>query len=60
MSDRRKQHRGSDRRKQARPRSGLRHLEDLTHNVYRRHVGEDKPAEHKDQHHNHPRKHSES
>lgn len=58
MTDRRKQHRGSDRRKQARHRSGLRHLEDLTHDVYRRHLGEHKAGEHKGQHAHEPHKHS--
>ena len=58
MTDRRKHHRGNDRRNQARPRSGLRHLEDLTHSVYRRHLGEAKPGESKGEHHSHPRKHS--
>jgi hypothetical protein len=56
MTDRRKHHRGDDRRKQARPRSGLRHLEDLTHSVYRRHLGEETPAEHKEQHSSHAHK----
>ena len=58
MTDRRKHHRGSDRRKQARHRSGLTHLEDLTHHVYRRHLGEGKPPEHKAEHGGRPRKHS--
>ncbi len=58
MTDRRKEHRGSDRRKQARQRTGLTHLEDLTHHVYRRHLGEEKPGEHKGQHPEHPHKHS--
>ena len=58
MTDRRKHHRGDDRRKRARHRSGLTHLEDLTHHVYRRHLGEAKPGEAKGDHHNHSRKHS--
>ena len=57
MTDRRKHHRGDDRRKQLRHRSGLTHLEDLTHHVYRRHLGESKPGNHKGEHASHPRKH---
>jgi hypothetical protein len=58
MTDRRKQHRGDDRRKHTRHRTGLTHLEDLTHHVYRRHLGEHKPGEHKSEHHGHPHKHA--
>lgn len=58
MTERRKHRRGDDRRKLARHRSGLTHLENLTHEVYRRHLGEKKAGDSKPEHTSHPHKHS--